>query len=252
VPDDVVIAEAAVLASHGAPHAWHALAEANRAAGRLQGALAACEAGLNRAPSSVDLLQSKAETLRLLGRLDAAAAAFRAVLAGAPGHDAARFGLALVAVEAGELETARLELAPLAKAAPGRPDLRWLAARIALLAQDAATARAELEQLLRQPLPPAREADAQLLLAEACDQLGDYSAAFTFAAAGKALQRQLHGAQAGVREGMVARLQRLETAFSRLAAGAMQSSPAAGRQPERQPRGLPARHHGKRCEILPP
>lgn len=220
-----------MLASHGAPRAWRALAEANREAGRLQGALAACQAGLERAPSSPDLLHAKAETLRLLGRLDEAAATFRATLQRAPGHDAARFGLALVAVDAGEPETARRELAPLVAAAPDRPEVRWLSARAALLAGEPASARRELKELLQRAMPPAREADARLLMAEACDQLGDYSAAFALAAAGKALQRQLYKPQATARESALARLRRLEIAFRGLALGDFGGLAATGPQP---------------------
>jgi len=220
-----------VRATGGAPDAWLALAEASRAAGRLQAALAACEAGLKAAPASPPLLAAKAETLRVLGDAAEAAAAFRLALAHAPDHAPSRFGLALLAVEAGDPEAAQHELAPLRAAHPDRPELRWLAARIALLAGDAATARAELERLLAAPLPPAREADARLLLGEAHDRLGEPAAAFAAAVAGKTLQRRLHARQAASRESAVARLRRLEAWFRDCDPAPWRTAPPAGAQP---------------------
>ena len=211
--------------------AWLELADANRQAGRLEAALAACEAGLKASSGAPALLAVKGDVLRVLGRPAEAEAALRGVLAGDPDHHGARFGLALLALEAGDAGAAGQRLAPLLAAEPERPQTLWLAARIALLAGEATEAAGRLERLLAMRLAPAQEADARLLLSEARDRLGDPAAAFAAAVAGKAIQRRLFAAQAASRETIQARLTRLDAWFRAADPAAWRTAPKAGPQP---------------------
>ncbi|MDB5475636.1 MAG: hypothetical protein JWP49_1147 [Phenylobacterium sp.] len=229
--DPVEAAEAQVLARPGSADSWLALAEVHRQAGRPQAALAACDAGLTAVPRSAALLAARGEALRLLGRPGEAGEAFRQALDVEPGQDGAGFGLALLAVEAGDAQAAHDRLAPLRAVQPDRPQVLWLAARIALLAGRAQDAARDLERLLASPLPAERQADARLLLSEAYDQLGDHTAAFAAAAAGKAIQRRLYAPQARAREGIEARLERLDAWFRAADPAPWRTPPPPGARP---------------------
>lgn len=229
--DPISAAQAYALANRGQPAAWLALAEANREAGRIEAALAACQAGLAAAPGAPALLAAMGDLLRVLGRPAEAEAVLRALLAQEPDHHGARFGLALLALEAGDAGAAGARLAPLLAAKPERPEVLWLAARLALLVGDATAAAGRLERLLAMRLAPPQAADAQLLLSEARDGLGDAPGAFQAAVAGKAIQRRLFAQQAAAREGIGARLRRLDAWFHAADPAAWRSGPRPGRQP---------------------
>jgi Tfp pilus assembly protein PilF len=234
-PDEVLRqAEQAVVASRGAPGAWLSLAHANWSAGRPQGALAACDAGLAAHPNHAGLLSAKGAFLTDLDRRAEARAAFRQALAGEPASGPALFGLARLALDAGDWAEAERRWRALTAAQAAAPEHDWLAGRLALGRGDFAAAREAMERLAAADgLGPAARAEASLLLSEALDGLGEPAAAFAAARWGKALQRQIHAATAAGREPVADRYARLARAFAGADRAAWRPAPGAGASPVR-------------------
>jgi Tfp pilus assembly protein PilF len=220
-------AERAVVESGGAVAAWLALAHAHWSAGRPQGALAACDAGLASHGGDAALLSAKAAFLTDLDRPGEARALFERALAASPAFPSALFGLARLAADQGAWREADIRLKALAAAQAPTPEHHWLRGRIALGLGDAAAARAALEQLLAaKDLPPPVRAEGLILLSEALEGLDQTASAFEAALQGKAIQRRLYADAARGREPVAARYERLARAFE--AAAPADWAPAPG------------------------
>jgi Tfp pilus assembly protein PilF len=220
-------AEQAVVESGGAVAAWFALAHAHWSAGRPQGALAACDAGLASHGDDPALMSAKATFLTDLDRPAEARSLFERALTASPVLPSALFGLARLAADQGAWPEADIRLQALAAAQAPTPEHHWLRGRIALGLGDAAGARAALEQLLAaQDLPPAVRAEGLLLLSEALDGLEQSAAAFEAARQGKAIQRRVYADAARGREPVARRYERLARAFENAAPADWAPAPA--------------------------
>lgn len=144
------------------------------------------------------------------GRLERAMAGFRQAITFDPLCLPARFGMASILLDRGDLEAASAVAAQMASAGSDRPDTLWIRARLAQARGEPGNVRDLLERLLADTrLNDAQRAEGLLLLGLALGDLGQSAAAFAAAARGKAMQRALHAAEAGAREGEVAKLGRL-------------------------------------------
>ncbi len=122
----------------------------------------------------------------------------------------AAFGLASLLLDQGDVGAAGTLVAKLMAAHGDRADVLWLRARLAAALHDPAATKDILTRLLSNPLLDAQQrAEALLLLGLALGDLSQPAAAFGAACEGKRILRDLHKAQAGEREGEVAKLRRL-------------------------------------------
>ena len=217
------------------PHdafAWADLAGCLSAARKSDHALMAWDEALKLEPDHADLLSGKAGVLQSLGRTDEARALHIRALALQPESFGAAFGLALLAVETGDWDEAARLAGPLEARGHDHPGLAWMTARIALGRGDFAQAQTRAAALAGdQRLGPEQRADSLLLQADALDRLGRCGEAFAAAAAGKGLQRRLFAERAAGREGVVARLERLNIWFEEAAAADWARAPAGAAIP---------------------
>ena len=207
--------------------AWADLGGCLFAARKSEHALLAWDEALKLEPDHADLLGGKAGVLQSLGRTDQARALYARALAIQPESFGAAFGLALLAVEAGDWDEAARLTAPLEARHQGHPGLAWMGARIALGRGELEQAETRATALADDPrLGPEQRADTLLLQSEALDRLGRTGEAFSVASSAKGLQRPLFAQRAASREGVVAKLERLNGWFAKAEAGDWARRPA--------------------------
>lgn len=166
---------AAIAASPKEPRAYARLAEALRARGDVDGALATLQAGLAEAPGDPLLTTECGAALVERGDLVGAAAAWRAVLARDPVHPPAFANLAALATKQKDVITAQALVDQALAAARAHPDVLRRAIHLALASEADGLARAariaRLATTLAETAPD--DAWAALVGARAQTQLGE-------------------------------------------------------------------------------
>jgi len=170
---------AAIAASPKEARAYARLAEALRARGDVDGALAALQAGLAEAPDDALLAVERGAALAERGDFVGAAAAWRSVLARDPVHPAAFANLAALATKQKDALTAQALVDAALAATRAHPDVLRRAAQLALASEVEGIARAARVARIARALIDAIPDDAwaALTLARAQVELGEKDAA---------------------------------------------------------------------------
>lgn len=155
------------------------LAGLHRASGRLRDAALRCDEAIAAAPDYAEAWLERAYVMAAGGVMDEARRCYEEVLARKPGHAAAHAGLASLAARDGEADAGRRHAKAALAADPLNPGAATALATIELEAGDAKAARAIVDPALARLSRPAPERMELLhALGDACNRLGDASAAF--------------------------------------------------------------------------
>ena len=156
--------------------------------GELEEAGVLLERALALQPGNVITLSNLGHLLRLQNQMDEALALFRHALALAPNSTDVLAGLAGLLEKTGELDEARQLIEHGRAIAPDGPALMLVAAQLARRNKRLDEAAGMLERLRSLPLPSDISAEAQLLLGQIRDQMGDATRAYPLIVEGKRLK----------------------------------------------------------------
>ena len=166
--------------------AWH------RKEGRLRDALLACDKAIAAAPDYADAWVERGAAYAAGGSSARARACFAQAAALAPGNAPAHAGFAALAARDGALDAARAAARRALALDPHNLGAAGALAAAELEAGDARAARSLMEPLVAQAPLGADRPQASSTLAQACEKLGDYAAAYGHYAQSKADFAALH------------------------------------------------------------
>lgn len=166
--------------------AWH------RKEGRLRDAILACDAAIRAAPGYADAWIERGTAYAAGGSSATARESFARAATLAPANAAAHAGFAALAARDGALDAARDAATRALALNPGNLAAVGALASVALEQGDPATARTQLEQPVQRAALGTDRSQAHTLLANACERLGDFEAAYAHYAQAKADFAALH------------------------------------------------------------